>query len=81
MVNVEGGAKETNKMLNMFLRGGGSSLYAHDVISLCMDDRKWTLYHDMSVQQTEGHSNYFSIFTFSNIDDLLFLCGSIYNTT
>ena len=26
MVNVEGGAKETNKMLNMFLGGGGSSL-------------------------------------------------------
>ena len=25
-----------------------------------------------SVQQTEGHSNYFSIFTFSNIDDLHF---------
>ena len=43
-----------------------------------MDDRKWTLYHDMSVQQTEGHSNYFSIFTFSNMMTCIFVWINIH---
>ena len=38
-----------------------------------MDERKWTLYHDMSLQQTEGHSNYISIFTFSNMMTCIFV--------
>ena len=38
-----------------------------------MDERKWTLYHDMSLKQTEGHSNYISIFTFSNMMTCIFV--------